>query len=170
MLTKSYYAIEVEIKMSRADFKADFKKAKKHKLLASMGRAVAEKAGQKYQRNLFQNGVPAPTLTYLHWIEPKNNVPNRFYFCCPKGMIALDELPDYAGLLWVGESGLIMPGRPAPLIHKERFDNFKRIASRFDREAIRMRTRIKCLQMDIKYNNTRNKTQEKAYGDIRKPY
>lgn len=66
-VTKSNKIHEIEIKISRPDFLAEFRtKARKHKLLAT----------------------------------GKYNV-DRFYFACPKDLISLDEIPDYAGLIYV---------------------------------------------------------------------
>lgn len=69
-ITKSGYAYEFEIKISRADFKNDFKhKKKKHTLLESK--------------------------------ESSSKMPNYFYYVVPEGLVTEDEVPEYAGLIYV---------------------------------------------------------------------
>lgn len=66
-MTASGHWREYEVKTSRSDFNADFrKKADKHELLSNL------KAGRG---------------------------PREFWFATPKGMIDLEEVPDYAGLV-----------------------------------------------------------------------
>lgn len=70
-ITKSDIIYECEIKISRPDFKNDFKhKPKKHLILESKG----------------ENG---------------NKMPDYFYYAVPDGMISIEEVPDYAGLIYV---------------------------------------------------------------------
>lgn len=69
-ITKSGYAYEFEIKISRGDFKNDFKhKKKKHLLLESKDNSA--------------------------------KMPNYFYYVVPEGLITEDEVPEYAGLIYV---------------------------------------------------------------------
>ena len=67
-ITKSDYAYEFEIKISRGDFKNDFKhKKKKHLILESR----------------------------------EGNIPNYFYYVVPELLIQEEEIPEYAGLIYV---------------------------------------------------------------------
>lgn len=69
-ITKSGYAYEFEIKISKADFKNDFKhKKKKHLLLENK--------------------------------ENQVKMPNYFYYVVPEDLITEDEVPEYAGLIYV---------------------------------------------------------------------
>lgn len=69
-ITKSGYAYEFEIKISRPDFKNDFKhKKKKHTLLESK--------------------------------ESSSKIPNYFYYVVPEGLVSEEEIPEYAGLIYV---------------------------------------------------------------------
>ena len=45
--------------------------------------------------------------------------PNRFFYAVPEGLIQPEEVPEYAGLLWVMKSGchFTVMKRPAPLLH-----------------------------------------------------
>lgn len=96
-ITRSGYIYECEIKISRGDFKQDFKKQKKHLIL-----------------------------------EGKDNTeqsPNYFYYVVPKDLIKVEEVPEYAGLIYVDVTynfnGKIC-GYPitfvktAPIIHKDK--------------------------------------------------
>jgi len=85
-ITKTGYAIEIEIKISRSDYKADLKKTQKH-----------EKYGDK-------------TKTYK---------PNRFYYAVPNGLILPEEIPEYAGLIYVDGWNLKVV-KNAPLLHKNK--------------------------------------------------
>lgn len=95
-ITRSLYAYEVEVKMSKQDFFNDFKKDKKHKVLKD----GIIKAG----------GV----ISYP---------PNYFYYACPPNMIDVSEVPSYTGLIYVDVSknrkNIV---KAAPLIHRQRFD------------------------------------------------
>ncbi len=44
--------------------------------------------------------------------------PNYFYFVCPGGLIHENEVPEYAGLIWVGDRGICLVIKNAPLLHK----------------------------------------------------
>jgi len=83
---------EIEVKVSLSDFKADFKKTFKHKKLSEV------------RDNIYGQ---------LNWI-----LPSRFYFACPYGLIPLELIPDYAGLIYVKEDGSIEYQKSAPKLHK----------------------------------------------------
>lgn len=100
-VNKSMYVTECEIKISRSDFKADFKKEDKHR----------------------------------GFIEKTSTV-NYFYYACPEGLIKVEEVPEYAGLIYITE-GQWSSGVPrytawiqkkAPLMHKNKISDSKLIA------------------------------------------
>lgn len=84
-LTKSGYWYEIEVKISRADFKADFKKEKKH----------------KYLSNRYNNATP-----------------NYYYYAVPENLVSVNEVPEYAGLIYINKYGFISTQKGAPMIHK----------------------------------------------------
>lgn len=47
--------------------------------------------------------------------------PNYFYYAVPVGLIGVDEVPDYAGLIYVN-AGYINVVKPAPKQHNGKFD------------------------------------------------
>lgn len=84
-MTKAGYWYEVEVKTSRSDFLADFKKQDKHQLLR----------GRK-----------------------KGLRPNYFAYCVPTGLIAVKEVPQYAGLYYIEpNSTYITCVKAAPQLH-----------------------------------------------------
>lgn len=79
--TRSGLIYEFEIKVSKADFKNDFKnKEDKHKVLKS-----------KQYANLFEEYFSVRT----------DKKPNYFYYAVPEGLISVDEVPEYAGLIYI---------------------------------------------------------------------
>lgn len=76
-ITKSDLIYECEIKISRSDFQNDFKhKKEKYLLLESKEKDVAA----------------------------DNKKPDYFYYAVPEGMITKDEVPEYAGLIYVSKA------------------------------------------------------------------
>jgi hypothetical protein len=127
-ITTSGYSIEVEVKISKSDFKADQKKAQKHFIL----------------KNIHKELVTMPVYSYLRdasaisIIKPKG--PNKFYYCCPEGMIKPDEVPDYAGLLYFTECPddanehmyhSIKQIKPAKFLHKNKPDLSKILLDKY---------------------------------------
>lgn len=87
IITKSRLAIDIEVKISRADFKADFKKEIKHLYLK-------DKLGRE----------------------------SYFYYAVPKGLVSVEEVPTYAGLIYV-DGEIIEIVKKAPLLSKEKIDD-----------------------------------------------
>lgn len=93
-ITKNGYVYEVEIKISRADFLNDFKhKEEKHLLLES--KATDENS--------------------------ESNCPNYFYYAVPDGLVKEDEIPEYAGLIYLKPYGLQII-KDAPKINKDKIN------------------------------------------------
>lgn len=70
---ESKYITEYEVKISRGDFKADFKKFDKHQLISDC-----------YQYNF------------------SSDIPNYFCYVTPPGLLDKSQIPFYAGLIEVG--------------------------------------------------------------------
>jgi len=68
-ITRAGLLTECEIKRSKSDYKADFKKVKKHEILNS--------------------GKDSPV--------------QYFYYACPEDIISVDDIPPYAGLIYIYE-------------------------------------------------------------------
>lgn len=87
-ISKTNYATEYEVKISRNDFKADFKKDKKHQFISD---------AFKYKFSSYE-------------------LPNYFYYATPPGLLNKSEIPPYAGLIEVGIG--VSYVKRAPVIHK----------------------------------------------------
>ena len=98
-ISKSDYIYEYEVKISRSDFKADFKKGK-HKL-------ITEKK--------FSNESSSDTFNFYS--------PNYFYFVVPENLISIDEIPEYAGLIYMKEDGRFETAKKATILHKTKASN-----------------------------------------------
>ena len=92
-ISKSDYIYEYEVKISRSDFKADFKK-EKHKLMLE-GKSAIDNIEK--------------TFYYT---------PNYFNFVVPTGLISIEEVPNYAGLIYMDDKLNFTIIKKAPLIHK----------------------------------------------------
>jgi len=101
-ISKSDYIYEYEVKISRSDFKADFKKPK-HTLITE----------KKFITETFKKGTKE--TWYL--------VPNYFYFVVPENLVSVEEVPEYAGLMYINEKGGYDIIKKAPIIHKTKASN-----------------------------------------------
>lgn len=91
MINKSNMLVtEIEVKISIADFKADFKKTFKH-----------------YKMSNYNDTRVCPSF---------------FFYACPEGLIPLDQIPPYAGLIYIKAGGTIEYQKKAPKIHKKPVD------------------------------------------------
>lgn len=97
-INQSDFVIEYEIKVSRSDFFNDFKKDSAD--------------GDKHRNLLTGVGVYCP---------------NRFFFVVPEGLISLDEVPKYAGLIYYKGRRHFEFQKTGKLIHKQKFTNYRSI-------------------------------------------
>lgn len=136
-ISKSGYSIEVEIKVSVSDFKADFKKELKHKILSNPYKIHVEpghesKFGWTYgglfnDKKRYTLNTPSQSVSFINGLD---NCPNRFYYCMPQEIADKVEIPSYAGL--------IVPDNPrkyivknAPMIHKQKNDLTRVLLDKF---------------------------------------
>ncbi len=91
-ISKSDYIYEYEIKISRADFKKDFTKIKHTNII-----------NENYTK------VRKGETFYL--------LPNYFNFVTPKDLIKVEEVPDYAGLIYMNEDGTFEIIKKPKLLH-----------------------------------------------------
>lgn len=123
--TRSGLLYEFEIKVSRSDYKNDFKnKQDKHAILEGKREHLP-----KYDKILNQN----KPIWEKYYRTSSYKKPNYFYYAVPEGLITKDEVPDYAGLVYVLPEGedKDMNGKwcfdgfyvvkKAPQIHKEKY-------------------------------------------------
>lgn len=144
MWTKAGYIYEFEIKISRADYKNDFKhKIEKHLLLNSKLKEPSEQLQQTLFDNLLklkQKRYPNITMEQVKkecicHLPENTRLPNFFYYVVPVGMLKPEEVPPYAGLIyintdkepkhyrgkpdkWIYNFSIM---RPAPKLHKTKY-------------------------------------------------
>ena len=114
------FIYEVEVKLSLSDFFADFKKNEKHRYLSE---AMRNNKTMTLHTSTITEHTNGAKVEYspLHFRNPQEYTPNRFYYCCPDGMIKKEELPEYAGLLYLNETGTsARQVKTAPIIHKNK--------------------------------------------------
>lgn len=114
---------EIEIKVSRSDFFADFKKGLKHNCLKEGGFITenvrfARDVNKKLNKYLKGDFVPTP-------------IPNRFYFAVPDDLIKVDELPDYCGLFYVSQNGFVRKIKESKILTKEKIINYEKLTNKF---------------------------------------
>lgn len=147
-ISNSGYAYEVEVKLTKSDFKADFRKTDKHKKLDSRGKLTTFK-GHDQSIYIKKSYAVELGLEISRWDKDKSNdqkisvinctsinikearIPNRFYYACPFGLIDPKDIPDYAGLLYVNDLGIIEEVKNAPLLHKVKHDLTKVLLQKF---------------------------------------
>ena len=90
-ITKAGLIHEVEIKISKHDFKNEAKnKWAKFALFESRNESAM--------------------------------IPDFFYYCVPENLISVEDVPEYAGLLYVNDYGFLTTPKSAPRLKKEKTD------------------------------------------------
>lgn len=117
-VTNSGYLYEVEVKISKSDFNADFIKFK-HKLFEGRNEtSVIKEAKYRYSKRWKKQVRKAPEKI----INPQEvKMPNKFFFACPEGLLTVDDVPEYAGLIYVNDFSATVI-KQAPFIHKRKED------------------------------------------------
>ena len=109
-LSRAGYLTEIEIKVSHADFLADARKT------VSRGprRWYGDRAPTTKHEALTSGSILGRTGKACVCERP-----SRFFYACPAGMLALDEVPEWAGLLEVDAAGRVKELRKARRLHAE---------------------------------------------------
>lgn len=127
-ISTSSYSLEVEVKITRADFKKDFThKIAKHKMFSKFREEyVCVDFGPNYTyiRNEVTRKQERLHLTSeVRFVKTADKLPNKFYFACPEGVIPVQEVPDYAGLIYVQNTDIMKPKyrivKKAQFLHKQ---------------------------------------------------
>ena len=132
-VSRSGYAYELEVKVSRSDFFADFKKQEKHRILQAE-KPFVQRGYKQYNSYLESN-----SRTYKKWFTGKDfgetrkhlrtNIkiifpnlcrPHKFVYVVPKGLIEKDEVPEYAGLMYSGNTLRYI--KQPPFLHKDKIE------------------------------------------------
>lgn len=139
-IAKSGVSYEVEVKVSRSDFFADFKKKRKHKVLGNKGEYFVNRNfvpfspdAQGY-KNIDSNWAPRSRIT----IQSLSKIrPNKFLYAVPEGLIKESEVPEYAGLIYVSDRGMKIVKKP-PMLHKKKNDFTKTLLDKYYWAYLRM--------------------------------
>lgn len=183
--TKTGYIYEFEIKISKADFKNDFKNKKdKHMILAG-----SKACGQEYLPSFLEwyeklveraktSAYARANLAHYESDRERNKIdnqrkPNKFYYAVPEGLIQPEEVPAYAGLIWVTNTGGLIEKKKAPYIHKDKYNDAElKLGEKFyyhmldwKRNFWRERRAHDRIAKKIKMEVDR-KGQEKPYADL----
>jgi hypothetical protein len=103
-ITKAGYVDEYEIKLSRIDFRADFKKERHEKRLILS-------AWHWWRRE---------AETSVKLVGMATQYPNRFWYVTPNDLVQPDEVPEYAGLIYLQPDDRKRIVKRAPLLHREK--------------------------------------------------
>lgn len=128
--TRSGLIYEFEIKVSKADFKNDFKHKKDKHIILEGEEKYGDKYLPKYYEYLEKNRERGGEWAANEFKKYAENCqrymvgghkrPNYFYYCTPPGMVDVDDVPSYAGLVYVDKAGLITIKKKAPKLHSEK--------------------------------------------------
>lgn len=112
LITKSDIIYEFEIKISKSDFKNDFKnKTTKHAILESClsGEKYtplyyelleeSRKRGEKVEDEFIRRVEKHPTGS--RYLTETYKKPHYFYYAVPENLISEDDVPEYAGLVYM---------------------------------------------------------------------
>ncbi len=102
------YVVEYEVKISRSDFFQDFKKMQEVYVYPI---DEARQVQQFFKHDGLREGKAA----------------NRFFFVTPEGLVDKEEIPKHAGLIYYRD-GYLDTKKPAPLLHKRVYSDYRRLA------------------------------------------
>ena len=172
--TRSGYYYEFEIKISKSDFKNDFKHKKdKHHLLKAM--LTGEKHTLTFYREWEWNKNRYISFEAFERIKQhpcyftdKQEKPNYFYYAVPENMIAVEDVPECAGLIYVTEDGWLKTVKKAPLLHKEKYtDDQLGLGEKFYYNMVHWRNISNRYLRDIKSSRDRLRKELEAKGHDR---
>lgn len=153
----SGYAYEIEVKVSRSDFFADFKKPKHHFFKSYKRGFGIMREGESWVWNedkVSVNNISALKIDY-------SNAPSKFFYAVPVGLVEEHEVPEYAGLIYVMDSGAWRVIRKAPYLHKDRFVAEKMLFSKYMYGFLDQRFRIGQMEFFIENLKKALKNPEK---------
>lgn len=121
--TNNKYCYDIEIKVSKADFKADFKKTQKHDIL--------ENGAYKAKHKTFKTVNGKRKMYPAGRMIKVTDRPNRFYFAVPEGLIQAEDVPEYAGLLYISKTGVVTKVKESKILHKNPLNIEKMLCRKF---------------------------------------
>lgn len=177
-ITSTGYAQEIEVKVSISDFRADFGKISKHNLLKAVfegkdkytwsGQLEYDVWGEYKQRGEYipfrrnysrsnrndesrwkKQGYNFRQLSSEIVIRDVDICPNKFWYCCPEGIIPKEEVPEYAGLYYLDQNMRMKTVKKAPFIHKQKQDLDKILLDKFYWQSMNLRRDLVLQKMQL---------------------
>ena len=180
--TRSGYIYEFEIKISKSDFKNDFKHKRDKHIILEGGGDYKEEYLPKYYEILEENEKLGKWAvdSFHKWADksPRYKVeghrrPNFFYYVVPVGLIEPEDVPSYAGLVYVDQDGDLSTIKSAPRLHKDKYsDEDLNLGEKFYYNMVRWRTSTKKQVKETKFWQKRfddelaSKGQAVAYKEL----
>ena len=151
---------EVEVKVSRGDFRADFKK-RKHKFMPKLlentnnfctfsqyyHKRLKSRSDAIYDEMVVQNKngtFKEKRSSYLEYhLDMDFHSPNKFFFAVPEGLVSVDEVPDYAGLIYIFARNYnkVQIIKQPKFLHKNKIDvrqkGFNKAYYTYEREVLK---------------------------------
>ena len=161
-ISNSGYSVEVEVKVSKADFRRDFThKEGKHDLFCK--RKSLAFISNKYET--FGYGMKdcdgkwfQPKYTRITWSIPADNLPNKFFYACPQDLIKADEVPDYAGLIYSNNDYCTIV-KKAPFVHKVKRKFTETLLSKYYHRSNELFFKLR----DFKYTHQQELTADQLH-------
>lgn len=121
-ITKAGYLREYEIKLTRSDFRADFKKEKRG--YEPVPEALTQAWHERHQRVTHHK--------HTNLLNRERCCPSQFWYVTPAGLVKPDEVPEWAGLIWttanesmIGHNMhfvILNEQKAAPRLHRNKVD------------------------------------------------
>lgn len=100
--------------------------------------------------------IYAPAVR-IKLVELENKLfPNKFSYCVPTGLIKPEEIPAYAGLMYIDEHGKITDVKKPPFLHKRKLTLSGILLDKFYFKSIAQRKEIKILKRRIEILEQKN--------------
>lgn len=140
------YSYEFEVKISRSDFFNDKKKVEKH-LILETGKYLKKGTLSNWNRDESKWDHQDESTEENHEFRP-----NKFFYVVPENMIKAEEVPNYAGLMYVPNEPHkdIVTVKEAPFIHKNKLEFEKVLCSKFYHYWLEMKRQVSELKYEIK--------------------
>lgn len=158
-VTKTGLSVEIEIKVSKSDFKRDFAKQKhlllkNHRSQSLTVPGYTGPYGDMYKDGMRYYNAQCCSIQFLDNEKLSQFIPHRFYFAMPLGLVYSSEIPPYAGVLWYcPEKKKIVDSRRAPQLHKAVQDHRQVLLDRH----FYSQWKIKAENSDLRRENNRLK-------------
>lgn len=132
-ITKAGLLTEFEIKQSRSDFKRDFTaKMIKHEWFKGKRNGELFIESSTTQKDTVVDKLTPNFVGLQQRIKMENYLgPNYFYYVCPSDLIKVEEVPSYAGLVYVLDNNTNTPRvrfvKQAPRLHKDKVSDERKV-------------------------------------------